>query len=119
MMMQMQQQQQWMQMQMQQQGQAAGAGTEQGGEDSVYFEYRGKDGNVHGPYGASQMRGWAQQASTLVLYFESIPALLPSPYDSSAICWEIVWWCLDCAVGTVVFIGCCDYPPPYASRAGP
>lgn len=55
----MQQQQQWMQMQQQHQGQAAGAAG--GGEESAYFEYRGKDGNVHGPYGASQMRGWAQQ----------------------------------------------------------
>lgn len=36
-------------------------------EDKVFFEYRGKDGNVHGPYGASQMRQWVQQASVRLL----------------------------------------------------
>lgn len=42
------------------QGMSAGG---EGVEDTAFFEYRGKDGNIHGPYGASQMRGWAQQAS--------------------------------------------------------
>ena len=64
--MQQMQQQRWMQMQMQmQQSPALEAGGAGAGGDSAYFEYRGKDGNVHGPYGASQMRGWAQQASNL------------------------------------------------------
>lgn len=73
MMMQMQQQ-QWMQMQQQQQGQAGGA--VEGGGESVFFEYRGKDGNVHGPYGASQMRGWAQQASIFPILYSSSSALV-------------------------------------------
>lgn len=39
--------------------------------DRVFFEYKGKDGNVHGPYGASQMRQWAQQG-----YFDGEQAVM-------------------------------------------
>lgn len=62
----------WMQMQ-QQQLHGYGASTEGrevgavGTDEKASFEYRGKDGNVHGPYGASQMKAWVQQASIVSL----------------------------------------------------
>lgn len=44
--------------------------------DTAYFEYRGKDGNVHGPYGASQMRQWVELVSIALCMYLSHGALL-------------------------------------------
>ncbi|CAM9383898.1 unnamed protein product, partial [Phaeothamnion confervicola] len=49
-----------------QENEASGAGGGSGGAsgggyfggDTVFFEYRGEDGNVHGPFGASQVKAW-------------------------------------------------------------
>lgn len=58
--------------QQQQQQQQGGGGQMAGGVvDSVFFEYKGKDGNVHGPYGASQMQQWARQG-----YFDGEQAVM-------------------------------------------
>ena len=43
---------------------ADGKAVTVGTDESAYFVYRGKDDNIHGPYGASQMKGWVQQVST-------------------------------------------------------
>lgn len=58
----------WIQQQQQLHGYGASmGGMEEGTDEKGYFEYRGKDGNVHGPYGASQMKAWVQQASIISL----------------------------------------------------
>lgn len=65
------------QQQQQQQGGAMTSGVVDSG-DNVFFEYKGKDGNVHGPYGASQMRQWAQQG-----YFDGEQAVMMRRVPSS------------------------------------
>lgn len=46
---------------------ASMGGMEMETDEKGSFEYRGKDGNVHGPYGASQMKAWVQQARIISL----------------------------------------------------